>query len=56
MAESTAKKTIRRKPRAKKLEVTPEVIERRAYELWEAGTEGDHVAHWLQAERELVAA
>jgi hypothetical protein len=56
MAEPTPKKTIRRKPRAKKIEITPEVIERRAYELWQTGAQGDHLAHWFQAERELVNA
>jgi hypothetical protein len=43
-----------RKPRAAaKAEVTQEMIERRAYELYERGTAGDMLAHWLQAEQEL---
>ena len=35
--------------------VTHEQIALRAYELHLAGTEGDAVAHWLRAERELAA-
>jgi hypothetical protein len=36
--------------------VTHEQIARRAYELHLAGTEGDAMAHWLRAERELATA
>jgi hypothetical protein len=32
-----------------------EEIARRAYELHRSGAEGDALAHWLAAERELVA-
>jgi hypothetical protein len=32
------------------------LIAARAYQLYEAGADGDSVAHWLAAERELVAA
>jgi hypothetical protein len=32
-----------------------EQIARRAYELHRSGAEGDALAHWLAAERELVA-
>jgi hypothetical protein len=31
-------------------------IANRAYELYEQGAAGDHLAHWLSAERELAAA
>ena len=33
---------------------TPEQIAERAYQLYEAGADGDSVAHWLAAERELA--
>jgi Protein of unknown function (DUF2934) len=33
---------------------TPEQIAERAYELYQAGADGDSVAHWLEAERELA--
>jgi Protein of unknown function (DUF2934) len=36
--------------------VTHDQIALRAYELHLAGTEGDALAHWLRAERELVTA
>jgi predicted metal-dependent phosphotriesterase family hydrolase len=36
--------------------VTHEQIATRAYELHLAGTDGDAMAHWLRAERELVGA
>jgi hypothetical protein len=35
---------------------THEAIALRAYELYASGVGGDAVEHWLQAERELVAA
>ena len=34
---------------------TPDQIAERAYQLYEAGVDGDSVAHWLAAERELAA-
>jgi hypothetical protein len=39
------------------LEVTPQRIQARAYEIYEArhGGPGDAVSDWLQAERELAA-
>jgi hypothetical protein len=36
--------------------ITHEQIALRAYEIHLEGTEGDAVAHWLRAERELVGA
>jgi Protein of unknown function (DUF2934) len=36
--------------------VTHEQIAMRAYELHLAGCDGDAMAHWLRAERELVGA
>ena len=36
--------------------ITHEQIALRAYEIHLAGTEGDALAHWLRAERELVGA
>jgi hypothetical protein len=50
------KPTARKRTRRKVTEITPEMIERRAYELWEAGAEGDQLDHWLRAEQELRAA
>jgi hypothetical protein len=35
---------------------SPEEIATRAYELHESGAPGDHVAHWLFAERQLTSA
>jgi hypothetical protein len=32
---------------------SPDAIASRAYELYEQGAPGDHVEHWLAAEREL---
>jgi len=46
----------KRAPRRKVVEINQETIERRAYELWESGVEGDELAHWLRAEQELRAA
>ncbi len=45
------------KARASRRRRTPghQAIARRAYELHLARDDGDHVAHWLQAERELSA-
>jgi hypothetical protein len=36
--------------------ITHEQIALRAYEIHLAGVEGDAMAHWLRAERELVGA
>ena len=41
---------------AKKPKVTHDMIARRAYELYERGTDGDMLEHWLEAERELQGA
>jgi hypothetical protein len=49
--KDTAKGRAPRRRRAP----TPEAIAERAYELHLARGDGDHVAHWLQAERELSA-
>jgi hypothetical protein len=46
----------KRAVRRKKVTVTADEIAVRAYHLWEAGSPGDELEHWLQAERELVAA
>lgn len=39
-------------------ETTPDLVRRRAYEIFEArrGGPGDHLSDWLQAERELRGA
>jgi hypothetical protein len=47
--------TTRRRATARP-QVTHEQIALRAYELHLAGTDGDAMAHWLRAERELVGA
>jgi hypothetical protein len=44
----------KRAPRRKQVQVTPEQIASRAYELWLEGREGDPLAHWLMAEDELL--
>jgi Protein of unknown function (DUF2934) len=53
-AKATRKKTPA-KTRAQSGRPTPshEAIAKRAHELYVAQGGGDHVAHWLQAEREL---
>ena len=33
-----------------------EEVQKRAYELYESGADGDELEHWLQAEREFVGA
>jgi hypothetical protein len=45
------------KPRARRRKAVPtrDAIAIRAYELYLERVEGDDVAHWLQAERELAA-
>jgi Protein of unknown function (DUF2934) len=53
-ATSAVKRTTRR--RTAPAPITHEEIALRAYEIHLAGTEGDALAHWLRAERELVGA
>ena len=55
-AAATAAAKPKRVARRKKATVTAEDIAVRAYHLWEAGSPGDELEHWLQAERELVPA
>ena len=55
-AAATPKKTVSRVRKAKPAAVPAEHIAERAYFLWQNGADGDPAAHWLQAERELVAA
>jgi len=50
-----ARRTVRKRDAAAAV-VTHEEIARRAYELHLAGSEGDAMAHWLRAERELATA
>jgi hypothetical protein len=46
----------RRKAVAAVPAVTHDAIAERAYQLYEAGTDGGPFEHWLIAERELTAA
>jgi hypothetical protein len=46
------KRAVRR--RTVQPEITPDAIAARAYELYRSGVEGDQLAHWLMAERELA--
>jgi hypothetical protein len=62
-AKASATKRVRRaaKPATRRRTSRPapishEQIALRAYELHLAGSEGDAMAHWLRAERELVGA
>jgi Protein of unknown function (DUF2934) len=48
--------TTRRRATSAPPPVTHEQIALRAYELHLAGSDGDAMAHWLRAERELVGA
>ena len=48
--------TTRRRSTSAPAPVTHEQIALRAYELHLAGSEGDAMAHWLRAERELATA
>jgi Protein of unknown function (DUF2934) len=48
--------TTRRRAATAPPPVTHEEIALRAYELHRAGSDGDAMAHWLRAERELVGA
>jgi hypothetical protein len=50
------RRTLRRPSAAAPAPITHEQIALRAYEIHLAGTEGDALAHWLRAERELVGA
>ena len=54
-ATKTAAKP-KRVVRRKQTTVTPDDVATRAYHLWEAGNPGGELDHWLQAERELLAA
>jgi hypothetical protein len=51
---STRKRTVT--PRRKAKTVTYEMIEGRAYEIFESGSHGSDVDHWLLAEREMLSA
>ena len=55
-AASTTAAKPKRTVRRKKTAVTADDVAVRAYYLWEAGSPGGELEHWLQAERELVAA
>ena len=50
-----AKPDAARRARAAAPAVTHEAIARRAFELFEGGHPGDHLEHWLDAERQLRA-
>ena len=52
----TVKSATTRRRASAKAPVTHDQIALRAYELHLAGTDGDAMAHWLRAERELVGA
>jgi hypothetical protein len=52
--KAPAKQTTKAPARRRKAP-THEAIAKRAYELSLAHGDGDHVGHWLQAERELTA-
>jgi hypothetical protein len=59
--KSTAKPARRPAVRRRKVvaaapAVTHDAIAERAYQLYEAGTDGGPFEHWLIAERELTAA
>jgi hypothetical protein len=53
---TTAKRPARRRGAAARAPITHEQIALRAYEIHLQSTEGDALAHWLRAERELVGA
>ena len=53
---TTSKRPARRRAAAAPAPITHEQIALRAYEIHLDGTEGDALAHWLRAERELVGA
>ena len=52
----TDRNGVPRRRASAKAPVTHDQIALRAYELHLAGTDGDAMAHWLRAERELVGA
>ena len=49
-------KQTRATPKAAAPAFGPEHVAERAYYIWESGAEGDQLAHWLRAERELATA
>ncbi len=51
-AAARPKRTVRRRKAA----FTADDVAVRAYHLWEAGSPGDELEHWLQAERDLATA
>jgi len=53
---ASPKRATRRRAIAATGPITHEQIALRAYEIHLAGVEGDALAHWLRAERELVGA
>jgi hypothetical protein len=53
---TAAKRPARRRPAAAPAPITHEQIALRAYEIHLEGTDGDALAHWLRAERELIGA
>jgi hypothetical protein len=55
-AAGAARRPARRRAPAAPAPITHEQIALRAYEIHLDGTEGDALAHWLRAERELVGA
>jgi hypothetical protein len=55
-AAGAAKRRTRRRAVAAPAPITHEQIALRAYEIHLEGFEGDALAHWLRAERELVGA
>ncbi len=40
-------------PKAMRKQITPEMVARRAYEIWQSGKGGSEHDNWLRAEREL---
>jgi hypothetical protein len=53
--KTTTAKTTKPRARRRKSAPTHDAIAVRAFELYMDHAEGDQVAHWLQAERELAA-
>jgi hypothetical protein len=53
--KTTTAKTTKPRVRRRRSAPTQDAIAVRAYELYLEHTEGDEVAHWLRAERELTA-
>ena len=53
---AAAARPSRSRAAAARAPITHEQIALRAYEIHLQGTEGDALAHWLRAERELVGA